>query len=64
MCKYLVVWHDDTNVVKEHADVDNTYTEDDIMMMLEFSIDISSLGVEGLFLYESVAFSQWEKWRR
>ena len=37
--KYLVLGHDETYFVKEHADSKNMYSEDDIIKMFEFLVD-------------------------
>ena len=37
--KYLVLGHEETYFVKEHSDIKNKYTEDDIIKMLEFLVD-------------------------
>ena len=37
--KYLVLGHEETYFVKEHADSKNKYSEDDIIKMLEFLVD-------------------------
>ena len=39
-CKYLVLGHEESYFVKEHSDSKHKYSEDDIIKMLEFLVDI------------------------
>ena len=46
--------HEETYFVKEHSDSKNKYSEDDIIKMLEFLVDIIFLAFAGKFLQQTV----------